>query len=87
MHSLCLRFLRLQRESTGNKIETIKKVLEQCKEKFSSSRKIPVFITFLEDVEEAKDQDGVYHDLDYLAGTWTEEDDKEFLQATEDFNK
>ncbi len=59
----------------------------KLKEKISSSRKIPVFITFLEDMEEAKDQDGIYHDLDYLAGTWTEEDDREFLQATEDFNK
>ena len=59
----------------------------KLKEKISSSKKIPVFITFLENMEEEKDQDGVYHDLDYLAGTWTEEDDKEFLQATEDFNK
>ncbi len=30
-------FLRLQRESTENKIETIKKVLEQCREKLSYS--------------------------------------------------
>jgi predicted nuclease of predicted toxin-antitoxin system len=30
-------FLRLQRESTENKIETIKKVLEQCREKLPYS--------------------------------------------------
>ena len=58
----------------------------KLKEKISSSRKIPVFITFLEDIEEARTGDGVYHDLDYLAGTWTEEEDREFLQAVEHFN-
>lgn len=30
-------FLRLQRESTENKIETIKKVLEKCRERLSDS--------------------------------------------------
>ena len=30
-------FLRLQRESTENKIETIKKVLEKCRERLSAS--------------------------------------------------
>jgi len=61
----------------------------KLKEKISISRKIPVFITFLENMEKEKekDRDGVYHDLDYLAGTWTEEDDREFLQAAEDFDK
>lgn len=34
-----------------------------------------------------KDRDVVYHDLDYLAGTWTEEDAEAFTKATEDFNK
>jgi len=70
---------------------TVKGIYEngeiKLKEKFSSSKKIPVFITFLEDIDEPKDHDGVYHDLDYLAGTWTEEDDIEFLKATENFNK
>ncbi|MEI6446124.1 MAG: hypothetical protein WCO29_24095 [Nostocales cyanobacterium ELA583] len=28
-----------------------------------------------------------YHDLDYLAGTWTEEDETEFLLNTQQFNK
>ncbi len=28
-----------------------------------------------------------YHDLDHLAGTWTEDDEKEFLEATADFRK
>ncbi len=29
----------------------------------------------------------VYNDLDYLAGTWSDKDYKEFLQATADFAK
>ena len=56
-------------------------------EKIPGSKRIPVFITFLEDIEEESAQDGVYHDLDYLAGTWTEEEDMEFIQATEHFNR
>ncbi|QSV66315.1 MAG: hypothetical protein HEQ12_04710 [Aphanizomenon flos-aquae DEX188] len=28
-----------------------------------------------------------YHDLDYLAGTWTKEDETEFLLNTEQFNE
>ena len=28
-----------------------------------------------------------YHDLDYLVGTWTEEDEAEFLQNTNHFNQ
>jgi hypothetical protein len=70
------------RGTRRKKMLTVRGIYEngeiKLKEKFSSSRKIPVFITFLEDMEEAKDQDGVYHDLDYLAGTWTEEDDDPF---------
>lgn len=34
-----------------------------------------------------KDRDDVYHDLDYLAGTWTEEEAEAFTKATEDFEK
>jgi len=34
-----------------------------------------------------KDRDFVHNDLDYLAGTWTEEDAEAFAKATEDFNK
>ena len=29
----------------------------------------------------------VYNDLDHLAGTWSDKDCKEFLQATTDFEK
>ncbi|HOS14875.1 MAG TPA: hypothetical protein PLR10_10640 [Smithella sp.] len=29
----------------------------------------------------------VYNDLDHLAGTWSDKDFKEFLQATADFEK
>jgi hypothetical protein len=29
----------------------------------------------------------VFHDLDALAGTWTQEDAEEFLKATADFGK
>jgi plasmid stability protein len=29
----------------------------------------------------------VYNDLDHLAGTWSDKDYKEFLQATADFEK
>ena len=28
-----------------------------------------------------------YHDLDHLAGSWTEDDEKEFLDATAEFRK
>ncbi|MFM2063705.1 MAG: hypothetical protein RLZZ507_3376 [Cyanobacteriota bacterium] len=28
-----------------------------------------------------------YHDLDYLAGTWTKEDETEFLLNTQHFNE
>ena len=28
-----------------------------------------------------------YHDLDYLAGTWTKEDETEFLLNTQQFNE
>ena len=28
-----------------------------------------------------------YHDLDYLAGTWTQEDETEFLLNTQQFNE
>jgi hypothetical protein len=31
--------------------------------------------------------DVIFHDLDYLAGTWTDQDAEEFEQATSDFNK
>jgi len=31
--------------------------------------------------------DGLYHDLDYLSGTWTDEDAEMFNHATADFNK
>jgi hypothetical protein len=31
--------------------------------------------------------DMIFHDLDYLAGTWTDKDVKEFEQATSDFNR
>lgn len=34
-----------------------------------------------------KNKEVVYHDLDYLAGTWSEEDAEAFTKATEDFNK
>jgi hypothetical protein len=59
----------------------------KLKEKISSRGKIPVFITFLEDMEESKAREGIFHDLDYLAGTWTEEEGREFLEVTENFNK
>ena len=34
-----------------------------------------------------EDRDGVIMDLDHLAGTWSDKDYKEFLQATADFTK
>jgi hypothetical protein len=33
-------------------------------------------------MEEAYDQDEEYHDLDYLAGTWTGEDAESFHKST-----
>jgi hypothetical protein len=41
-------------------------------------------------METSRDQDDVdevYHDLDYLAGTWTEEEAESFVNATKDFRK
>jgi len=32
-------------------------------------------------------QDNVYNDLDYLAGTWSKEETEDFLKSIEHFNK
>ncbi len=38
-------------------------------------------------VERKNEQCKEYHDLDALAGTWTAEDEAEFLRAVEDFDQ
>jgi len=38
-------------------------------------------------LDTGKESEGVYYDLDYLAGTWTEEEAQAFAKASEDFNK
>lgn len=38
-------------------------------------------------IKRIDESDVVFHDLDYLAGTWTDKDAEEFEQATSDFNK
>lgn len=49
----------------------------------------PVIITFImeSNLENLENQITTYHDLDFLAGTWTEDDEIEFLSNTNDFNK
>lgn len=49
----------------------------------------PVIITFITEsnLENLDNQITTYHDLDFLAGTWTEDDETEFLSNTNDFNK
>lgn len=52
-----------------------------------------VIVTFLTDIQESKElnknSDFIqeYHDLDYLAGTWSEEDELEFINNTNYFNQ
>jgi hypothetical protein len=41
----------------------------------------------LETSEKQLDNSYPYHDLDYLAGTWTQEDEAEFLLNTQQFNE
>ncbi len=49
----------------------------------------PVIITFLaeDNLEESSQKITNYHELDFLAGTWTKEDEIEFLGHTNDFSK
>lgn len=51
--------------------------------------KTPVIITFIaeDNWEDSSQKITDYHDLDLLAGTWTEEDEIEFLSHTNDFSK
>jgi hypothetical protein len=46
-----------------------------------------VIVTFLINSQVSEVQNQEYHDLDYLAGTWTEDDEKEFLKNTKHYNK
>ena len=39
------------------------------------------------DLDKKKSQLPTYHDLDFLAGTWSEEDAAEFDNATEGFRR
>lgn len=70
--------------------------LSEIPQNISSHTK--VIVTFLEDIQvsEIKNQASsesveqsqiIYHDLDLLAGTWTEEDAREFSQNTAIFNQ
>ncbi|MGA9377690.1 MAG: hypothetical protein WBV73_02715 [Phormidium sp.] len=49
----------------------------------------PVIITFITEsnLEESDNQIITYHDLNFLAGTWTKEDEIEFSRNTSNFNK
>jgi hypothetical protein len=46
-----------------------------------------VIVTFLINSQVSEVQNQEYHDLDYLAGTWTEDDEKEFLKNTKHYNQ
>ncbi|AFZ11877.1 hypothetical protein Cri9333_0962 [Crinalium epipsammum PCC 9333] len=49
----------------------------------------PVIITFITETNSTDSENPIttYHDLDFLAGTWTADDETEFLSNTNDFNK
>lgn len=48
-----------------------------------------VIITFLTEssFEVSNNEIRTYHDLDFLAGTWSKEDEMEFLSHTNEFNQ
>ncbi|MCL1465508.1 hypothetical protein [Argonema galeatum] len=48
-----------------------------------------VIVTFItqSNSEELNNQITTYHDLDFLSGTWSQEDEIEFLSHTNEFNQ
>jgi hypothetical protein len=83
-------------EYTGGSMKTltlrgIDDTLENALKKASKKSHTSINKTAIRLLKEAlgleKKQFKEYHDLDHLSGTWTEEDYKEFMDATADFSK
>ena len=66
---------------------TIKALKEKAKKEGSSINAALVKLLQEELGIKKKKRTVVYNDLDHLAGTWSDKDYKEFLQATADFAK
>jgi len=66
---------------------TIKALKEKAKKEGSSVNAALVKLLQEELGIKKKKRTVVYNDLDHLAGTWSDKDYKEFLQATADFAK
>jgi len=64
---------------------TIKALKEKAKKEGSSVNAALVKLLQEELGIKKKKRTVVYNDLDHLAGTWSDKDYKEFLQATADF--
>ncbi|MEA5621302.1 hypothetical protein VB711_26205 [Cronbergia sp. UHCC 0137] len=77
---------RIPEQELDNLYQWIKEFTDKInnvKNGLFSSQNIPP--ETLETVE--KHLSNSYHDLDYLAGTWTQEDETEFLLNTQQFNQ
>lgn len=66
---------------------TIKALKEKAKKEGSSVNAALVKLLQEDLGIKKKKRTVVYNDLDHLAGTWSDKDYKEFLQATADFAK
>ena len=66
---------------------TVKALKEKAKKEGSSVNAALVKLLQEELGIKKKKRTVVYNDLDHLAGTWSDKDYKEFLQATADFAK
>ena len=66
---------------------TIKALKEKAKKEGSSVNAALVKLLQEELGIKKKKRTVVYNDLDHLAGTWSDKDYKDFLQATADFAK
>ena len=65
---------------------TVKALKEKAKKEGSSINAALIKLV-QENLGIKKKRTVVYNDLDHLAGTWSDKDFKEFLQATADFEK
>ena len=76
---------RIPEQELDNLYQWIKEFTDKInnvKNGIFSSQNIP-----LETAEKHLSNSYPYHDLDYLAGTWTKEDETEFLLNTQQFNE
>ena len=61
--------------------------LYQVIKEFTAKKNSSHTVFCLENPEKTLLNSYPYHDLDYLAGTWSEGDEKEFLANTKQFNE